>query len=95
MGAGCGTSQAAKYALREDADVTSATGEVGAPAILPAGHRLGRYEVQRVLGMGGRGVGYQGRDVGLDRPGALKRLRRGGPPDRARHPPAHHDERGV
>ena len=41
---------------------------------IPAGARLGRYEIQRLLGAGGMGEVYQPQDTKLDRKVALKIL---------------------
>ncbi len=39
---------------------------------LPAGHRLGEYRVDHVLGSGGFGITYYTRDIHLDKPVAIK-----------------------
>ncbi len=39
---------------------------------LPAGHRLGEYRIERVLGSGGFGITYYAWDVHLDKPVAIK-----------------------
>ncbi len=41
---------------------------------IPAGARLGRYEIQRLLGAGGMGEVYQAQDTKLDRKVAIKFL---------------------
>lgn len=40
--------------------------------LLPAGARLGHYEIERVLGQGGMGIVYLARDLELDHPVAIK-----------------------
>ena len=42
------------------------------PAALPKGHRIGEYEIVRVLGAGGFGITYRAFDHRLDGPVALK-----------------------
>ena len=42
------------------------------PAALPKGHRIGEYEIVRVLGAGGFGITYLAFDHQLDGPVALK-----------------------
>ncbi len=39
---------------------------------LPAGHRLGEYRIERVLGSGGFGITYYAWDIHLDKPVAIK-----------------------
>jgi Tol biopolymer transport system component/tRNA A-37 threonylcarbamoyl transferase component Bud32 len=60
-----------------------AQGQVGPRAPLPPGMTIGRYVLSRVLGVGGMGVVYAGRDVQLERDVAVKLLR----PDAAVAPP--------
>ncbi|MYH31927.1 MAG: protein kinase, partial [Acidobacteria bacterium] len=55
------------------------------PAALPKGHRIGEYEIVRVLGAGGFGVTYLAFDHQLDGPVALKEYF---PADAARRGPA-------
>src|SRR5262245_43724285 len=43
---------------------------------LPAGERIGRFEILRTLGVGGFGVAYEARDTELGRHVAIKRMRR-------------------
>ena len=43
---------------------------------LPPGARVGRYEIERLIGAGGMGVVYAAHDPQLDRRVALKLLRR-------------------
>jgi hypothetical protein len=45
------------------------------PLPYPVGARLGRYEIDGILGVGGMGVVYAGRDPGLNRRVAIKLLR--------------------
>jgi serine/threonine protein kinase len=51
------------------------------PERLPAGARLGPYEIQAVIGAGGMGVVYRARDSRLDRIVAIKVLSAGVEPD--------------
>ena len=44
----------------------------GAP--IPAGTRIGDFEIRRVIGWGGSGIVYEAYDPGLDRVVALKEL---------------------
>ncbi len=39
---------------------------------LPAGHRLGGYRIERVLGSGGFGITYYARDIDIGKPVAIK-----------------------
>ena len=69
-------------------DPHAATVESGSeraePELLDAGARVGRYVIERKLGMGAMGVVYVARDPDLDRRVAVKVLRTGVPTAHAR-----------
>jgi serine/threonine-protein kinase len=50
-------------------------GAAEAPAVLPAGTRVGRYAIERLIGVGGLGVVYAANDPELGRQVALKLLK--------------------
>ncbi|BCG04512.1 hypothetical protein PPGU19_090800 (plasmid) [Paraburkholderia sp. PGU19] len=54
------------------ATATDATGTTGAARPLPAGHRLGEFELDAVLGIGGFGIVYRAFDRTLQRAVAVK-----------------------
>jgi serine/threonine protein kinase len=59
--------------LRRDVDALLRQGEsfLAKPVALPAGSRLGAYELIEVIGVGGMGIVYRARDMKLQRDVAL------------------------
>lgn len=52
----------------------AASSQQMAPAVEPAGRRLGDFEIIREIGRGGMGIVYEARQISLNRPVALKML---------------------
>lgn len=67
---GCDGCRRAVAAAATDETLPASSGT----RVLEAGTRLGRYEVEKLIGVGGMGVVYAGHDVTLARRVALKRL---------------------